>query len=74
MIISIIIALNILKWKFCSLTSEHNKGVLAMIFKDDFCVPDCKVNLDCITCKLYLVTIVMLFQYGVELFSKYFYE
>ena len=53
MIMSIIIALNIFKLKFCSSTSEHNKVVLAMIIKDDSCVPDCKVNQHCITGKLY---------------------
>ena len=63
--ITIIIALNILKLKFCSSTSEHNKAVLAMIIKDVSCVHDCKFNLHCITGKLYLVTIVITYAFPV---------
>ena len=65
MIMSIFIALNILKLKLCSSTSEHNKVVLAMIIKDDSCVPDCKFNLHCIIGKLYLVTIVITYAFPV---------
>ena len=65
MIISIIIALNILKLKFCSPTSEHNKVVLGMIIKDNSCVPDYKFNLHCITGKLYFVTIVITYAFPV---------
>ena len=64
-LLSIIIALNISKLKFCSSTSKYYKAVLSMIIKDVSSVPDCKFNLHCITGKLYLVTIVIMYAFPV---------
>ena len=63
---------NILKLKFCSSTSEHNKALLAMIIiKDVSCVPDRKLNLHRIAGKLHYVCFSSM-EY-IELFSKYLY-